>query len=172
MNILELKNIKKKFDDLEVLKDISIGVEEGKIFSIIGPSGSGKSTLLRCATLLETIDDGEISYLGEKNVYKDAVVVFYMSILRFYEGGIRAYKLCKAHHVVFCGARLKQGITPAVQLFRGSFYQYFIIGPWHKKVHVVIPGDKSFVAYGSKRSPESGDERQTMLIADSFKSMV
>ena len=41
-------------------------MNEGEVLSIIGPSGSGKSTLLRCATMLETIDDGEIIYLGEK----------------------------------------------------------------------------------------------------------
>ena len=64
MALLELKNIKKSFDGEEVLKDISLSVEEGKILSIIGPSGSGKSTLLRLATGLETIDGGEIVYDG------------------------------------------------------------------------------------------------------------
>ena len=52
MKLLEMKHIKKEFDGLGVLKDISLAVEEGEILSIIGPSGSGKSTLLRCATLL------------------------------------------------------------------------------------------------------------------------
>ncbi len=64
MALLELKNIKKSFDGEEVLRDISLSVEEGKILSIIGPSGSGKSTLLRLATGLETIDGGEIVYDG------------------------------------------------------------------------------------------------------------
>ena len=48
MNILDMKHIKKSFDGLEVLKDISLDVEEGEVLSIIGPSGSGKPTLLRC----------------------------------------------------------------------------------------------------------------------------
>ena len=61
MNLLEMKHIKKSFDGLEVLKDISLTVSEGQVLSIIGPSGSGKSTLLRCATMLEKIDDGDIS---------------------------------------------------------------------------------------------------------------
>lgn len=65
MSLLEMRHIKKGFDGLEVLKDISIQVNEGEVLSIIGPSGSGKSTLLRCATLLERIDDGDILYLGE-----------------------------------------------------------------------------------------------------------
>ena len=70
--ILEMKNIEKRFDGLEVLKDISFGVDHGEVVSIIGPSGSGKSTLLRCATFLETIDGGEIIYMGEKAAHPGA----------------------------------------------------------------------------------------------------
>ena len=47
-----------------MLKDINLSVSEGQVVSIIGPSGSGKSTLLRCATLLETMDNGDLIYLG------------------------------------------------------------------------------------------------------------
>lgn len=64
MSLLEMKNIRKSFGDLEVLKDISLTVEKGEVLGIIGPSGSGKSTLLRCATGLETQDAGTISYDG------------------------------------------------------------------------------------------------------------
>ena len=71
MPLLEMKNIKKSFGDLQVLKDISLSVNEGEILSVIGPSGSGKSTLLRCATMLETIDSGEITYLGERAAWSD-----------------------------------------------------------------------------------------------------
>ncbi|RGC44298.1 amino acid ABC transporter ATP-binding protein [Coprococcus catus] len=69
MRLLEMNHIKKSFDGQEVLKDISIHVDEGEVLSIIGPSGSGKSTMLRCATMLETIDDGEIIYLGDKAAF-------------------------------------------------------------------------------------------------------
>ena len=65
MNLLELKHLKKSFDELEVIKDFSLSVKEGEVVSIIGPSGSGKSTILRCLTMLEQMDDGELSYLGE-----------------------------------------------------------------------------------------------------------
>ena len=70
MSVLEIKNIKKNFGELEVLKDISMHVEEGEVVSILGPSGSGKSTLLRCATQLEQMDSGEISYYGETDKVK------------------------------------------------------------------------------------------------------
>lgn len=69
MSLLSMRSVKKSFDGAEVLKDISFEVKEGEILTVIGPSGSGKSTLLRCATLLETLDDGELSYDG-KNVCK------------------------------------------------------------------------------------------------------
>ncbi len=64
MKIVEMKNIKKSFGQTLVLKDISISVNSSEVVSIIGPSGSGKSTLLRCATFLEKIDSGTISYNG------------------------------------------------------------------------------------------------------------
>ena len=65
MSLLEITDLKKSFDGLEVLKGISLKVEKGEVLSIIGPSGSGKSTLLRCATGLETPDGGLIHYEGE-----------------------------------------------------------------------------------------------------------
>ena len=64
MSLLEIKNLKKSFDGVEVLKDISLNVDRGEVLAIIGPSGSGKSTLLRCATGLEEKDSGEINYDG------------------------------------------------------------------------------------------------------------
>ena len=64
MKLLEIENLKKSFEDLDVLHDISLGVEEGEVVAIIGPSGSGKSTLLRCCTGLEQADSGTIHYEG------------------------------------------------------------------------------------------------------------
>lgn len=72
MNLLELNHVEKSFGELSVLKDISLQVGEGEIVSVIGPSGSGKSTLLRCATMLETMDSGEIVYLGKRAAWTEA----------------------------------------------------------------------------------------------------
>ena len=68
-----MSNIKKSFGSNEVLKDISMHVDKGEVVSVIGPSGSGKSTLLRCATFLETINSGSISYMGKSAVETNAV---------------------------------------------------------------------------------------------------
>lgn len=65
MKLLEMNHVRKEFDGLGVLRDISLSVEEGEVVSIIGPSGSGKSTLLRCATMLEQMDGGDLIYMGE-----------------------------------------------------------------------------------------------------------
>ncbi|MDO5132680.1 MAG: amino acid ABC transporter ATP-binding protein [Eubacteriales bacterium] len=65
MSLFEINNVRKSFDGLTVLHDITVSVEEGEVVAIIGPSGSGKSTLLRCATMLETMDSGSLLYLGE-----------------------------------------------------------------------------------------------------------
>ena len=64
MKLLEINHCRKDFDRTKVLSDINLSVSEGQVVSIIGPSGSGKSTLLRCATLLETMDGGDLIYSG------------------------------------------------------------------------------------------------------------
>lgn len=64
MSLLEVRNLKKSFDENVVLKDISLDVEKGEVLCIIGPSGSGKSTLLRCITELDHQDSGDINFDG------------------------------------------------------------------------------------------------------------
>ena len=65
MAILEVSSLKKSFGKTEVLKGISLSLEEGQVMSIIGSSGSGKTTLLRCINFLETADSGKITVDGD-----------------------------------------------------------------------------------------------------------
>ncbi len=67
MNVLEVKNLRKSFEDNVVLNDLSLTVPDHTATVLIGASGSGKSTLLRCINLLDTIDDGSI-YLDGKEI--------------------------------------------------------------------------------------------------------
>jgi ABC-type polar amino acid transport system ATPase subunit len=62
--ILEVKNLTKKFDDNEVLKDVSFELKKGETLAVIGSSGSGKSTLLRCLNHLAPPDSGQILLEG------------------------------------------------------------------------------------------------------------
>ena len=63
--VLEARHLVKRFDDLTVLRDISLAVHEGEVIVIVGPSGCGKSTFLRCINALEDIQGGEILLNGE-----------------------------------------------------------------------------------------------------------
>ena len=62
--LLEIKNLHKKFGDLEVIKGVDLEIDKGDILVIIGPSGSGKSTVLRCMNLLEEPTEGDIIFEG------------------------------------------------------------------------------------------------------------
>lgn len=68
--ILEIKHLKKSYGQNEVLKDISLNINQGQVISIIGSSGSGKSTLLRSINLLEEPNGGEILFHGENVLEK------------------------------------------------------------------------------------------------------
>ena len=76
MPLLEVKNIKKKFGAVEVLKGVGFSLEEGEVVSVIGSSGNGKTTLMRCLNLLEIPEEGSITVGGETvfeagNKYKE-----------------------------------------------------------------------------------------------------
>ena len=66
MPVLQVEKLKKRFGDVEVLRDISFSLEKGQVLAIIGSSGSGKTTLLRCLNFLERADAGEIRVNGQR----------------------------------------------------------------------------------------------------------
>ncbi len=66
--IVSIKNVRKSFGNLEVLKNISFDVMKGEVICIIGPSGSGKSTLIRCINALNEINEGSIKVEGQEVV--------------------------------------------------------------------------------------------------------
>ena len=63
--LIEVRNLGKRFGDVEVLRGVDLDIERSEVVCIIGPSGSGKSTLLRCLAALETYDTGEVRIEGE-----------------------------------------------------------------------------------------------------------
>jgi len=69
--MVEMKSVRKRFGSNEVLRGVSLEVEPGQVFCLIGPSGSGKSTLLRCINHLETINGGRIYVDGELMGYRE-----------------------------------------------------------------------------------------------------
>ncbi|MBQ7481876.1 MAG: amino acid ABC transporter ATP-binding protein [Lachnospiraceae bacterium] len=64
--MIKVNNLRKKFDNVEVLTGITEDIDEGEVVVVIGPSGSGKSTFLRCLNLLETPDGGEVIIDGDQ----------------------------------------------------------------------------------------------------------
>ena len=69
--IIKVRDLKKSFDDVDVLKGISVDINHGDVLCVIGASGSGKSTFLRCLNLLEKADSGSIIFEGEDLMGKD-----------------------------------------------------------------------------------------------------
>ena len=70
MPMIAVKNLRKRFDAVEVLKGVSFDVAQGEVLVVIGPSGSGKSTMLRCLNFIEEYDDGEVLIDGELIGYR------------------------------------------------------------------------------------------------------
>ena len=69
--MLEVKNLRKNFGDIEVLKGINLKVEKNDRIAVIGPSGCGKSTFLKCLNMLEVPTSGEIIFEGSDITSKD-----------------------------------------------------------------------------------------------------
>lgn len=85
-NILEIKNLKKSYGDMEVLKDVNLTLESGKVLGLIGPNGSGKTTLLKSIMGLIKPDSGEILIDGKEiGVETKRLISFLPDVYHLYE---------------------------------------------------------------------------------------
>ena len=70
--LLDIAGVSKAFGSVEVLRSVSLKVEQGEVVTVIGPSGSGKTTLLRCVNFLESYDSGSIRIDGKEVGFREA----------------------------------------------------------------------------------------------------
>ena len=134
MKLFEMKHIKKSFGALDVLRDISLEVDQGEVLSIIGPSGSGKSTLLRCATGLETPDNGEIIKNGKIGlVFQNFNLFPHFSVIKnIVDAPIKVQKRDKKE--VYAQARellKKMGLSD-----KENYYPYQLSGGQQQRVSI------------------------------------
>ena len=134
MKLFEMKHIKKSFGALDVLRDISLEVDQGEVLSIIGPFGSGKSTLLRCATGLETPDNGEIIKNGKIGlVFQNFNLFPHFSVIKnIVDAPIKVQKRDKKE--VYAQARellKKMGLSD-----KESYYPYQLSGGQQQRVSI------------------------------------
>lgn len=78
MNLLEIKDLNKSFDDKEVLKNINLTISKGKIIGLLGKNGAGKTTLIKLVNDLLTITSGEIFVNGKKIGIESKKVISYL----------------------------------------------------------------------------------------------
>ena len=134
MKLFEMKHIKKSFGALDVLRDISLEVDQGEVLSIIGPSGSGKSTLLRCATGLEIPDSGEIIKNGKIGlVFQNFNLFPHFSVIKnIVDAPIKVQKRDKKE--VYAQARellKKMGLSD-----KENYYPYQLSGGQQQRVSI------------------------------------
>ena len=101
--VLEVRNLRKKFGGLDILKDVNVGIDRGDFLVLVGPSGCGKSTLLNCIAGLEPVSGGTISIDGRDMSDvppkdRDIAMVFQSYALSDHVGG-------EEHHLRHEGSR-------------------------------------------------------------------
>ena len=169
MVLFEMKNIKKSFGSLEVLKDISLQVEEGEVLSIIGPSGSGKSTLLRCATGLETPDSGEIIKQGDVGlVFQNFNLFPHFSVLKnITDAPIRVQKRKKEEVYAQARTLLKQmGLAD-----RENAYPFQLSGGQQQRVAIARALAMNPKALLFDEPPSALDPEMVKEVLDVMKSL-
>ena len=93
MNILEIKNLYKSFDNKEIIKDVSFSVGEGKIVGLLGKNGCGKTTILKMITNLLTVDSGEVVICGQKVSSKTNSLVSFLPERTYLDSSQKVFQI-------------------------------------------------------------------------------
>lgn len=135
MNVVECKNVVKKFGDFTALSSVSIEVPQGKIFGLLGPNGAGKTTLIRIMNQITLPDSGEVLFNGHHLQKEDIFKIGYLPE----ERGL--YKKMKVGEQALYLARLKGLSTAdATRELKKWFIKFGIQGWWNKKVEELSKG--------------------------------
>lgn len=168
--MLEIRNIKKSFGALEVLKGIDLTVEKGDVAAVIGPSGSGKTTLLRCMNFLENAGSGTMAFDGETfdlgriskrdiaRLRKKTAFVFQnynlfrnkTALENVTEGLITARKMPKAQAI----ARARQALDKVGMLERADYYPHQLSGGQQQRAAIAraIAADPEIIYFDEPTS--------------------
>ncbi len=127
MNIIECRNITKRFGEKVALEDVSVDFPEGKIFGLLGPNGAGKTTLIRIINRITIQNDGEVLFDGRPIIQRDVEKIGYLpeerGLYRKMEVGDQAMYL----------AQLKGMSASAAKVALREWFERFGIQDWWKK---------------------------------------
>ncbi|HNW90111.1 MAG TPA: ATP-binding cassette domain-containing protein [Bacteroidales bacterium] len=135
MNLLETRNITKRFANHVALNGVSISVPEQSIFGLLGPNGAGKTTLIRIINMITGPDEGEVFLKGEKLEKNHIVNIGYLPE----ERGL--YKKMKVGEQAIYLAQLR-GLTygDAIRKLKYWFEKFELMGWWNRKVEELSKG--------------------------------
>lgn len=142
MNIVEVKNVTKRYSQHEALSDISLNIKKGIIYGLLGPNGAGKTTLIRILNQITAPDSGEVWFNGKILNRKDIEKVGYLPE----ERGL--YKKMKIGEQAMYLAQLK-GLTKneAVEKLKYWFIKFGIESWWDRKVEELSKGMQQKVQF-------------------------
>ncbi len=104
MELIKVKNLYKSYGDVEVLKDISLSVNKGEVFGLLGANGAGKSTAIECILGTKNFNGGQVSVLGV-NPKKERKQLFQKVGVQFqesnYQDKITVEELCEITEVLY-----------------------------------------------------------------------
>ena len=100
-NILEIKDVNKNYGKTQVLKDVTLNLDSGKIIGLCGPNGSGKTTLIKIIVGLLRDFKGEVLVNGKKVGPESKAVISYLPDIDYLEGNIRGHKISSLYQDMY-----------------------------------------------------------------------